>query len=231
MYCDGCQVGRGFAKRRSEFWNRHQNEIFFAFGGVLGLGLLATTVDVIVPALQPPSGGPASSGNANSPVNIGIVFTPTVNFSVNDLGFYDTPGVTAGEIVTIFNSSGGMVVQATVPITGGTTAGYFWQSITPVTLTAGDQYTVDAETGNNPWSSGSVPIVNSDLTYDLHDYDYSSSVAFPQNTSGVAANAYFCPDFSIAPIPEPTTVMASALTLLPIGWHLLRRCHKRISLL
>ena len=188
-----------------------------------GASMLMCRADVIVPAFEVPSGGPGFSGNSGNPVNLGLVFTPAANLSVNDLGFYDTAGVTTGETVTIFDSTGNIVAQAAVPDTGLTTDGYFWQSITPVTLIAGNQYTLDAETGNNPWSAQSTPVVNPDITYNFHDYDYSSSVAFPQNTAGAAASAYFGPDFSIAAIPESTPLLACAVTLLPMGWGVLRR--------
>jgi hypothetical protein len=56
----------------------------------------------IVPAFQAPSVGPANNPwGPNDPVNLGMVFTPVANTSVDALGFYDALGVTTGETVTI----------------------------------------------------------------------------------------------------------------------------------
>jgi hypothetical protein len=169
------------------------------------------------PAFQAPSTGPAVSGNANDPVNLGMYFTPNYNITVNALGFYDTPGVTAGEYVGIFNASGTLLTSVFVPQTGTLQSGYIWQSITPVVLSAGQQYTVDAYTGYNPWSYGGVPIVNSAITYHDNDQTYHytlDGLTFPTDTGGHAPDAYYGPNFSIVAVPEPTTIVSGALALL-----------------
>src|SRR5580658_1102532 len=129
--------------------------------GIISLSFcLASQAQPISPGFVPSSIPPITP---SGPVNLGMVFTPTVDISVNALGFYDTPGTTS-ETVTIYNSSQAIVAQTLVSDSGPVTDGYFWQSITPVALVAGDQYTVSAFT-QFYWSSEVVPIVNSSITY------------------------------------------------------------------
>lgn len=123
----------------------------------------------------------------------------------------------------LYNSSGTLLASATVVLSDPQVSGYLFQSITPVALTAGDQYTVDAFVGNNDWSYGSTaPNQAADVAYDYHDYLYTSSLQFPVNTSGAAGGpggTYYGPNFDIAgpsAVPEPGSLglLATALALL-----------------
>jgi hypothetical protein len=142
--------------------------------GILNVALLGSQASSIDPAFLPPVGGPTvPTWGANQPVNLGLLFTPTANITVNALGFYDTPGVTAGETVAIFDAaSESIVAQSDVALDPTTLAdGYYWSSISPVALTAGENYIVDAFTGNNPWSYGGNPVVNPQITYNGQAYN------------------------------------------------------------
>jgi len=177
-------------------------------GSLMTLGFTtASSFAQINPAIQqafPPT------MSATATANLGLVFTPNANISVNALGFYDTPGVTTGEMVGIYNSSGSLITSANVGMTGLFDS-YFWQSITPVTLVAGQQYTVDAETGGNPFSHDGFPIFNPLITYGFDTYNLNSSLSFP-TTTGAAPN-FAGPDFSIAPSAVPD----GGLTALLLG--------------
>ncbi len=173
--------------------------------GLIGLGLTIATgyASPITPAFQAPVGGPGVVGwDPNNPVTLGLQFTPQANVSVNALGFYDDPTVAAGETVAIFDSLGHVVVQAAVPTSGPLAYSYFWQSISPVVLNAGEQYTVAAFTGNNGWAWSSAPIVNPAIAYQGQTYHYGSSFTFPQDTANHAADAYYGPNFSIESVPD-----------------------------
>lgn len=158
------------------------------------------------------SGTVYDAGAPNDPVNLGNVFTSTANISVDALGFYDGTGISAPETVGIFNSSGTLLASVSVPNSGTTVSGYFFASITPVALTKGNQYTVNALTGNNDWNYGFVnPNTTADITYDNHTYDYTSEFTFPTytaNHAGGDSGVYYGPNFEYTTsgaIPEPST--------------------------
>ena len=184
---------------------------------VLSMSLLTSRADIIDPAFLP-SAGTVTVAGSGTPVNLGLQFTPVANTIVNALGFYGNQGqsvVYTGEQVAIYdNTSQAIVAEATVLNTGSLTDGYYWQSITPVTLTAGQEYTVDAETGTggNLWGSGVPPIVNDAITYNGQAYDFTSVLTYPQNTANHASDAYYGPDFSVA-APEPASWVSGALVI------------------
>jgi len=92
---------------------------------------------------------PDSFGVGNvytTPQSFGDTFTPTANITVTALGFYDVSGggLIDSHNVGIFNSAGTLLSDATVPSgTGGTLVDSFrYESISPLSLTAGDTYTL-----------------------------------------------------------------------------------------
>ena len=184
---------------------------------ILNVCLISSQAQPITPAFQAPVGGPNITDFApNDPVNLGMVFTPNANITVNALGFFDGPGVTAGESVGIYDASGNLLAQTTVSLSDTLTDSYLWHSITPIVLDSGLQYTVDAFTGNNPWAWNSVPIVNPLINYTGQTYDYTTAgLTFPQSTSGHAADAYYGPSFSI--VSRTASVPDGGLTALLLG--------------
>ncbi len=143
-----------------------------------------------------PSGSVTPDNEANSPVNLGMVFTANVNFSISALGFYVLPDLTGSETVGLFDSAGNLLASAVVSLADPQSNGYAFQSITPVALTAGDQYVVDAFIGNNDYGYASAaPIQNPDITFNYGDYLYTNSLAFPVSQFGIA---YYGPNFEIA---------------------------------
>ena len=180
----------------------------------------------INPAFTP---APGISPWFDSPVNLGLVFTPNTTLSVNALGFYAGPNISAGETVGLYDAVGNLVTQTVVPDTGPVTDGYYWQAITPVLLTGGAKYTVSAFTGANGWSlNDSTPgiYVNPEITPVLNGYgtmtvyQYNSSAVFP-NTPWVHTS-YYGPNFST---PDAgATAGLLGLGLAGLGW-LRRRLH------
>jgi hypothetical protein len=176
-------------------------------------------------AFQPSSAPPEEFDDPIGPVNLGMVFTPNTDITVNGLGFYDMniPGIaplTGSEQVGIYNSAGTLLAQTTVTTSDPLAGGYFWASISSLVLDAGQQYTVDAYNGGyglgSDYGYGVLPDVNSQIAYDGHTYDYTGAgLTFPTDTAAEASDAYYGPNFSIG--SAVSTVPDNGLTVLLLG--------------
>jgi hypothetical protein len=82
------------------------------------------------------------------PQTLGNVFTPTTNIAITSLGFFDYRDDGLGEIhqVGIFDNSGTLLASAFIPSgkEGNLVDHFRYADITPITLTAGQTYTVAA---------------------------------------------------------------------------------------
>jgi hypothetical protein len=164
------------------------------------------------------SPGGLSAGDPNRPVNLGMLFTANTNFSVTSLGIYVEPGLSAPEEVGLYdNATRTLLASTTVLLTDPETDGYLFHAITPVALTAGDEYMVVANVGDNSWAKGPAPIQNPDVSFVQSAYLYESSLAFPTANNGFS---YYGPNFTIgaAGVPEPSSLVlggiaGAALTL------------------
>jgi len=170
--------------------------------------------------------GAVTTGTGGS-VNLGMVFTPNSDISVTGLGFYDLAGLTGGATVALYDSDQFLLASTFVPLTSPIVDGYFFQGIRPVTLTAGDQYTVVEFTDStaNNWGYGPTPATNANVTYNYRDYLYSGSLAFPTVTEE-SAGPYYGPDFSFGSrtvIPEPSTILLLCTGLLGVAGTLRRK--------
>ncbi len=169
-----------------------------------------------------PAGVPVDILFPNSYVNLGIVFMANTNFSVDALGFYDQSDLTGPETVGLYDSSGNLLASAIVSLSDSVVGGYLFQSITPVALTAGDTYTVDAYVGANDWSYGATaPNSAAEVTYEYHDYAYGGALSYPTQTINEAPSqkgTYYGPNFEIeSTLPEPATLTLFGAGLLGLG--------------
>lgn len=187
-----------------------------------GWKFVLITLGIVLPAFGSIAFDPPPSlGNASGvPVNLGMVFTANSTFSVDALGFYFMDGVADG-IVGIYDSSGNLLTSTPVTLLDPVIDGYLFKSISPITLTAGSQYTVNEFSSNGIWSFGDAPTTTAEITYNFHDYTYASDLAFPTTSADAAGSAYYGPNFRIASeVPEPGTVillMPGLLALLRVA--------------
>lgn len=168
--------------------------------------------------------------------NLGMVFTPTTNITVDALGVYAIAGQipAGGDTVAIYNSAGTLLTPATTVLPADPIVnGYYYQSITGVTLTAGATYTVDEFGTSGEWGYGAVPTTNASITYDGHDYSFATSLTFPTSTAGAAGSAYYGPNIfftpSTASVPEPKGLPLLAAALLGLGAIVKRKLSRRIT--
>lgn len=189
--------------------------VFSAVWLTISLGAFSNTALSSDPAFSA-SGAIGSSGIVPGPVNLGMVFTPTENISVDSLGFYFATGLGNSETVALFdNTSQALLASTTVFQANPVSGTYIFAPITATSLSAGHQYVVDEFVNGSQWAYGSAPITAPGITYAGHDYVYGNALQFPSSTLNFAGAAYYGPNFTFgAAVPEPAS---SSLLLAGMG--------------
>jgi hypothetical protein len=185
---------------------------------------------VISPLVTSPGGD--DYYNSPPPGTEGFTFTTGVNpLTYNALGVYDcgNDGLAASHVVTLFDTAGDTLASATIASGGSATADSFqWANIAAVTLSANTTYVLAASYGaDDPdhfyYGSAVLP-----LGVTLGDAVWASggTSAFPDQVFG--SGGFFGPNMGVA-VPEPTTILAGALLLLPFGASTIRILRKKIA--
>lgn len=150
-----------------------------------------------------PSGGLVTDHDPGNPVSLGNVFTPTTSGLVTSLGFYTpTTLIGGGETVALYDSVGTLLVSTFVAVSVYNPGQYYFQSVVPILLVAGQQYTVVNFVGQNAWAYGPVSATGATFNYD--SYNYGPTLAYTTNTNG-SGPAYLGPNLTISAVPEPAT--------------------------
>jgi predicted amidohydrolase len=166
--------------------------------------------------------------NTPPPGTEGFTFTTGANPLVyNELGVYDfgNDGLAASHVVTLFDTAGDILASATVAAGGSSTADSFqWVNIAPVTLSANTTYVLAASyIGNDPdyfyYGPATLP---AGVTLGNAVWESGGATVFPDQVFATGAG-FFGPNMAV---PEPTTMIAGALLLLPFGAGMLRILRK-----
>ncbi|HEY1214928.1 MAG TPA: DUF4082 domain-containing protein [Bryobacteraceae bacterium] len=92
-------------------------------------------------------------------VTLGFVFTANSSFEVDSLGWFDATGqgFSSEHTVGLFDSAGTLLTSVTLSAGTGDSSngGFRYHSITPITLTAGNEYTL-AGTSGGPMDSWTI---------------------------------------------------------------------------
>jgi hypothetical protein len=170
-----------------------------------------------------------------SPGSEGFTFTTAAVLSnpiVTQLGIYDLGNndLAASHVVTLFDAIGNVLASATIPANSFTPADHWqWVNTTaPVTLAPSTTYVLVAYyRGNDPdpsiFGSATLP-----AGFSLDYAVLGAGSGTPVQVVGSEGQGFFGPNlsFSISTVPEPTTMIAGALLLLPFGASTLRILRK-----
>jgi hypothetical protein len=141
---------------------------------------------------------------------VGWEFALSSPVTVTSLGFYDydDDGLMNDHDVSIWDSSANVVVSASVTNSGLSDAGYVWESVTPVTLSAGTYRIGAAIYGDDYYYSGASSVITeTPVTYFGGVYAVGGFY-YPENLS--SNNGRFGPNFTITAVPEPGTMLLLA---------------------
>ena len=197
----------------------------------LQLAILAVTLAGAMSAsatmvLVTSPGGEESRGQ--SPGSEGFTFTTAAVLSnpvVTQLGIYDFGNIDLAEphVVTLFDAGGDVLTSATIPASSFTPADHWqWVNTAPVTLAPSTTYILVAYYGENnpdPFIFGSATLP---AGFSLDNAVLGEGAGPPEQVDGSAGQGFFGPNLSFSTVPEPTTVIAGALLLLPFGASTLR---------
>jgi hypothetical protein len=188
--------------------------------------LILSTLLLPVAAMADTQAWEFSSVTATSSIadyNLGVVFTPTQNILVDELGYYNS-GLGISNAVALYNASGTLLTSATVASYLGSTlqGNFYYTAVTPIELFAGQTYVLDGFTsGHNSDSSPGTDLygvisaanvgvdgfaTNLPITI-LGDNTASGVGVASTGTGNLTSTNYFGADFGGSPVPEPTSFL------------------------
>jgi hypothetical protein len=132
--------------------------------------------------------------------------------------------LSGSETIGLYNMTGTLLASTSVSTSGVPVDGYLFAGITPVALVDGQQYTVVAQTGPNPWAYGTVNSAPG-ITFNYDDYLYGSTLSFT-TTPGGSGPAYMGPNLAFVPEPGFNSVLALGLVGLAYGVRARRKTQK-----
>jgi hypothetical protein len=223
------------ARSRFPRWLKQKENMKKLQLAILAVGLAGTmsASATIVELITNPTG--QAGYNDTIPWSMGFEFsTPSVlnTPTVTQLGFYDygNNGLGAAHDVALFAADGTRLAHATVSAGGAATAdSYQWVNITPVNLVANTTYYLAAYYsapggGADPdWLYlGSATVAPGFSVLGSYYSVTSSGTDATWNNINYSGppNGFHGPD--LRAVPEPTTMIAGALLLLPFGASTLR---------
>jgi hypothetical protein len=181
-----------------------------------------------VPAITGFTGATAFGSINDTAQTIGFTFTANSSLIVSALGFWEQntgANLTQTHQVGLWTSTGTLLASATVAVNGAVTGNWRYATISPVTLTAGQSYTVGSAITSpftDTFSRVDVPggtITSSPLISVTSSALNASAAGF--SFPGVAdpiAFARLGPNLMVqAAPPPPTAVPISPVALIAIG--------------
>jgi hypothetical protein len=224
----GLELGPEVAFREGQKQKDNMRKLQLAILAAALAGAMSASATMV---LVTSPGGDESRGQ--SPGSEGFTFTTAAVLSnpvVTQLGIYDFGNIDLAEphVVTLFDAGGeNVLTSATIPARDSTPAdNWQWVNTAPVTLAPSTTYILVAYYGeNNPdgfyFGSATLP-----AGFSLDNAVSGEGSGPPQQVEDSAGQGFFGPNLSFSTVPEPTTMIAGALLLLPFGASTLRILRK-----
>ena len=221
---------------RSKSFTLRLQTIQRTFGNVLRLLLVAA--GVLAPlqlsadslALNPT--GPFQSYNGSGEVD-GFAFTATSGVDVTGLGIFAGPSLTlpAGNFnVGLWTDSGTLLASAIVTSGDPSQDSFYFHSITPTLLTAGQSYVVGAQMGGGllTYYGGAFTMADG-LSFTGNRWDVSGTLAMPTSYDGVLNDpGYLGGNLLVgSATPEPSSTGLMVLGLFAVVAGVVGRPRKR----
>lgn len=205
-----------------------------SFKAILGLSLL-------VPAVALNAGvaiGNITGGSSvySSGFTTGWAFDTEQSVTVTALGFFaeglnQVPGAASGVPVGLWTEDGTLLASGVVTATGLLDGFYYTPLPAGILLVGGKQYVIGARLGPDDWAVGLASSITTapEVSFVGGRLVHESSLAFPYETAAALEVGFFGPNFQFEPVPEPATMLAGALLLLPFGVQVVRSFRTRRS--
>jgi Domain of unknown function (DUF4082)/PEP-CTERM motif len=142
---------------------------------------------------------------------------------IDALGYYDPSGLTESHDVGLYDTSGDLLVSATVTNANTVTDNFAYSSISPFSLSAGTYFLVGVSGLTDLYGYAPTMLTPAaGVTFVQSEYADGNTLAFPTTTD--VNIGYFGPNLDFgSSVPEPGTAMMLGISLAAIATLLRRR--------
>jgi hypothetical protein len=214
-------------RKKSMFTSRLKIPRSAALATILTLALGAhARADSAAVAITP---DPSSTFNNGNGYSLGYSFEANSNITVTQLGYFADPTLAESHDVGLYTSTGILLASTVVTNADTLIANFIYNAITPVALTAGQDYVIMGSSGLvDPYSFNPISFsTDPSITYLQDGFAFGNGLAFPTQTDGPGTVGYFGPNFLLASavVPEPSTLVLGGLAAMG---GLLVGCRRRL---
>jgi Domain of unknown function (DUF4082)/PEP-CTERM motif len=197
---------------------------FIVFGLVSLTTLSPSRADVLAPGVDFTSQG---NVDPNTSFTSGYKFSANSNATVVGLSTWDSwANASSTAAVGLWDANGNLLASASVSATGPSVGQWSYTLITPIALTAGDDYYVGSfgEQANFTENVGGL-LADPRINYLAIATVDSTSLTFPSGTVDIFENGFFGGNviLGVSAVPEPSTWAMMILGFCGIGFMAYRR--------
>jgi hypothetical protein len=170
---------------------------------------------------------PTLLNDGSSTFTLGWQFQTNQSITVTSLGiFVGTDTLVGTHAVGMWASDGTLLGSTNVTSADPVINGFAFHSISPLVLTAGQNFLVGAESDNGDGTSQTFAYndtalnVSPQITFIQDQFNFGSTLQFPNSSEfGGSTNGFFGGNFQFAPstVPEPSTLTLLCIGLLSVG--------------